>query len=52
MEFDWNGLGGFILKVGVPTILALSVPALIWKYMDMRSKGGTLWGKRKQNGPN
>lgn len=47
-EFDWTGLGKFIFTVGVPTILTLSLPFLVWKYMDMRSKGGTLWGKKKQ----
>lgn len=41
-------VGKLIFTVGVPTILTLSLPFLIWKYMDMRSKGGTLWGKKKQ----
>lgn len=41
-------VGKLILTVGVPTIFAVSLPFLIWKYMDMRSKGGTLWGKKKQ----
>ena len=48
---DWTALGAaaehFILTVGWKIGVVFSVIVLIWKYMDMRSKGVTLWGKKK-----
>lgn len=39
---DWSAffdaLGPFILKIGVPSILILSVPVLLWKYWDTHPK--------------
>lgn len=42
MEWDpfFTALGMFIIKIGVPSLLILSIPVLIWKRWDMRSKIG------------
>jgi len=34
----WAGLEHFVTSVGWIVVLALSVPVLLWKLMDMRSK--------------
>ncbi len=38
---DWDALSTFVLKIGVPSILILSVPVLIWKFMDYKSGKGS-----------
>jgi len=35
---DWDALSNFVIKIGVPSILILSIPVLAWKYLDYRSR--------------
>ena len=35
---DWDALANFVVKIGVPAALLISVPFLAWKWMDMKSK--------------
>ena len=34
---DWDALSTFVLKIGVPSILILSVPVLLWKWLDYKA---------------
>ncbi len=34
---DWDALANFVIKIGVPSALVISIPFLIWKYLDYRT---------------